>query len=82
MKRFGDWVQYAGIAVLAAAVLLPFALPNQAQYRWWLVIAGVHLRVEGMLARSGALERLGAGSLFPTLKSAVDAYSAQERVSL
>ncbi len=31
MRRFGDWALYAAIAVLAAAVLLPFALPAQAQ---------------------------------------------------
>jgi len=51
MKRFGDWAQYAGIAVLAAAVLLPFALPAQAQYRWWLVAAGVLLVVASFLTR-------------------------------
>ena len=53
MKRFGDWAQYAGIAVLAAAVLLPFALPSQAQYRWWLVAAGVLLVVGSFLTRVG-----------------------------
>jgi ABC-type uncharacterized transport system involved in gliding motility auxiliary subunit len=53
MKRFGDWAQYAGIAVLAAAVLLPFALPAQAQYRWWLVGAGVLLVIASFLTRVG-----------------------------
>ena len=53
MKRFGDWAQYAGIAVLAAAVLLPFALPSQAQYRWSLVIAGVLLVLASFLMRAG-----------------------------
>ncbi|HYE93108.1 MAG TPA: GldG family protein [Terriglobales bacterium] len=53
MKRFGDWAGYAGIAVLAAAVLLPFALPNQAQYRWWLVGAGVLLVAASFLTRIG-----------------------------
>ena len=56
MKRFGDWAQYAGIAVLAAAVLLPFALPTQAHLRWWLVAAGVLLVVAGMLVASGVLK--------------------------
>ena len=46
-----------------------------------LAIAGAHARVQGMLERSGALGRLGAGSLFPTLRAAVDAYPAKERVS-
>ena len=51
MKRFGDWAQYAGIAVLAAAVLLPFALPAQAHFRWWLVAAGILLVVASFLTR-------------------------------
>jgi ABC-type uncharacterized transport system involved in gliding motility auxiliary subunit len=53
MKRFGDWALYAGIAVLAAAFLLPFALPAQAQYRWWLLAAGVLLAVASFLVRIG-----------------------------
>jgi ABC-type uncharacterized transport system involved in gliding motility auxiliary subunit len=53
MKRFGDWAQYVGIAVLAAAVLLPFALPAQAHFRWWLVAAGVLLVVASFLMRVG-----------------------------
>ena len=54
MKRFGDWAQYAGIAVLAAAVLLPFALPAQAHFRWWLVAAGVLLVLASFLTRVGS----------------------------
>jgi ABC-type uncharacterized transport system involved in gliding motility auxiliary subunit len=54
MKRLGDWAQYAGIAVLAAAVLLPFALPAQAHFRWWLVAAGVLLVVASFLTRVGS----------------------------
>ena len=53
MRRFGDWAQYAGIAVLAAAVLLPFAWPARAHVRWWLVAAGVLLVVAGFLTRMG-----------------------------
>jgi len=45
-----------------------------------LVIAGVHARVQGMLERSGALARLGAGSVFLTLRSAVEAFPRRERV--
>jgi ABC-type uncharacterized transport system involved in gliding motility auxiliary subunit len=51
MKRFGDWAAYAGIAVLAAAVLLPFALPARAHFRWWLVGAGVLLVIASFLTR-------------------------------
>jgi ABC-type uncharacterized transport system involved in gliding motility auxiliary subunit len=51
VRRFGDWAQYAGIAVLAAAVLLPFALPAQAHFRWWLVGAGVLLVIASFLVR-------------------------------
>jgi high affinity sulfate transporter 1 len=45
-----------------------------------LVIAGAHARVEGMLERSGALAQLGAGSVFPTLGSAVEAFASRKRV--
>jgi ABC-type uncharacterized transport system involved in gliding motility auxiliary subunit len=53
MRRFGDWFAYAGIAVLAAAVLLPFAWPARAQFRWWLVGAGILLVVASFLTRIG-----------------------------
>ena len=39
-----------------------------------LMLADVHARVQRMLERSGALERLGAGAVFPTLRSAVEGY--------
>jgi MFS superfamily sulfate permease-like transporter len=39
-----------------------------------LVIAGVLAQVQRMLERSGALERLGADAVFPTLRAAVEAY--------
>ena len=51
MRRFGDLAQYTGIAVLAAAVLLPFALPAQSHFRWWLVGAGVLLVIASFLTR-------------------------------
>jgi hypothetical protein len=38
------------------------------------MLADVHARVQRMLERSGALERLGAGAVFPTLRSAVEGY--------
>jgi high affinity sulfate transporter 1 len=42
------------------------------------VIAGAHARVHGMLERSGALAQVGAGSLFPSIASAVDAFHSHE----
>jgi high affinity sulfate transporter 1 len=45
-----------------------------------LVIAGAHVRVQGVLERSGALAHLGAGSMFPTLLSAVEAFGSREHV--
>jgi ABC-type uncharacterized transport system involved in gliding motility auxiliary subunit len=53
MRRLGDWALYAGIAVLAAAILLPFALPSQAHVRGWLVAAGVLLVIASFLSRVG-----------------------------
>ena len=53
MKRFGDWAGYAGLAVLAAAVVLPFALPARAHLRWWLVGAGILLVIASFLTRLG-----------------------------
>jgi ABC-type uncharacterized transport system involved in gliding motility auxiliary subunit len=53
VKRFGDWAGYAGLAVLAAAVVLPFALPARANMRWWLVGAGVLLVIASFLTRVG-----------------------------
>jgi anti-anti-sigma regulatory factor len=38
-----------------------------------LVFAGVLPQVRRMLERSGALERLGADAVFPTLRAAVEA---------
>jgi ABC-type uncharacterized transport system involved in gliding motility auxiliary subunit len=51
MRRFGDWAGYAGLAVLGAAVMLPFAWPAQAHFRWWLVGAGILLVVASFLSR-------------------------------
>jgi ABC-type uncharacterized transport system involved in gliding motility auxiliary subunit len=53
VKRFGDWAGYAGLAVLAAAVILPFVLPARAHLRWWLVAAGVLLVIASFLTRMG-----------------------------
>ena len=46
-----------------------------------LVIGGVHPQVAQMLERSGALERLGADAVFPTLRAAVEAYESGFRLS-
>ncbi|HET9539207.1 MAG TPA: GldG family protein [Candidatus Limnocylindria bacterium] len=42
MRRL-DWTFYPGIALLAAAVIQPFALPQQSRLWWPLVIAGLVL---------------------------------------
>jgi sulfate permease, SulP family len=44
-----------------------------------LVMADVHARVWRMPDRSGAPKRLGAGAVFPTLRSAMEAYQSRER---
>ena len=41
-----------------------------------LVFGGVLPQVRRMLERSGTLERLGTGAVFPTLRAAVEAYEA------
>jgi MFS superfamily sulfate permease-like transporter len=43
-----------------------------------LVWGDAHARVRRMLERSGALEHLGADAVFPTLRSAVEAYRGIE----
>jgi MFS superfamily sulfate permease-like transporter len=42
-----------------------------------LMLADVHARVQRMLERSSALEHLGAGSVFPTLRKAVEEYESR-----
>jgi MFS superfamily sulfate permease-like transporter len=42
-----------------------------------LTLADVHARVHRMLDRSGALERLGAAAVFPTLRGAVEGYESR-----
>ena len=41
-----------------------------------LVLSDAHARVQRMLERSGALEHLGPDSMFPTLRSALEAYQS------
>jgi ABC-type uncharacterized transport system involved in gliding motility auxiliary subunit len=56
VKRILGWVGYAGIAVLVAAVLLPFVgRPEWYGARWWLVGAGVLLVLVSLLAHVGDL---------------------------
>jgi high affinity sulfate transporter 1 len=42
-----------------------------------LVLAGILPQVQRMLERSGALERLGADAIHPTLRAAVEAYESR-----
>jgi ABC-type uncharacterized transport system involved in gliding motility auxiliary subunit len=45
MRRALDWLGYVGIALLAAAVILPFARPEWLRARPWLIGAGIALVV-------------------------------------
>ena len=49
MKKLLDWAGYLGIAVLAAAALLPFMRPEWGRARWWLVVAGVLLVLASLI---------------------------------
>jgi gliding motility-associatede transport system auxiliary component len=51
MRRFTDWAFYLGLVALAAAVLQPFALPQQARFWWPLVLAGAVLILLSTLPR-------------------------------
>jgi ABC-type uncharacterized transport system involved in gliding motility auxiliary subunit len=56
MKRILGWAGYVGIAVLVAAVLLPFVgRPEWYGARWWLVGAGGLLVLASLLAYVGDL---------------------------
>src|SRR6185369_14012611 len=53
MTRVLDWAGYAGLAVLVAAIVLPFVgRPEWIDVRWWLVAAGVLLVVASLFARA------------------------------
>jgi ABC-type uncharacterized transport system involved in gliding motility auxiliary subunit len=53
MKRVLDWAGYAGLAVLVAAIALPFVgRPEWIDVRWWLVGAGVLLVIASLFARA------------------------------
>ena len=49
IKRLLDWAGYLGVAVLAAAVLLPFMRPEWGRARGWLVVAGVLLVLTSLI---------------------------------
>lgn len=58
MRRLLDWAGYAGIAVLAAAAILPFARPEWARFRWTLVAAGVVLVLLSLAVHLGRLREV------------------------
>jgi len=49
MKRILDWLGYVGIALLVAAVMLPFWRPEWQRVRWALVIVGIVLVLASLL---------------------------------
>ncbi len=51
IRKILDWAGYAGLAVLAAGAILPFARPDWAHYRGFLVLGGVLLVAASLLAR-------------------------------
>lgn len=51
IRRILDWGGYAGLALLAAGAILPFARPEWGHYRGFLVLAGALLVVASLLAR-------------------------------
>ena len=58
MRRVLEWVGYAGLAVLAAAALLPYVgRPEWFGLRWWLVGVGVALVLASMVVHGGAVRR-------------------------
>jgi ABC-type uncharacterized transport system involved in gliding motility auxiliary subunit len=58
VRRALEWAGYAGLAVLAAAALLPFVgRPEWAQYRIWLVGAGIALVLLSLLAHVNEIRR-------------------------
>jgi ABC-type uncharacterized transport system involved in gliding motility auxiliary subunit len=72
MRRLTDWAFYLGLVALAAAVLQPFALPQQARLWWPLVIAGAVLIVVSALPRLGDARRsVGARTLRYGLNAAI-----------
>jgi ABC-type uncharacterized transport system involved in gliding motility auxiliary subunit len=50
MRKVLDGAGYAGLALLAAAVIVPFARPSWLGLRWWLVGVGVGLVALSLLA--------------------------------
>jgi ABC-type uncharacterized transport system involved in gliding motility auxiliary subunit len=51
IRKVLDWAGYAGLAALAAGVILPYARPEWAQYRGFLILGGVLLVAASLLAR-------------------------------
>jgi len=63
MRRL-DWAFYPGIAVLAAAVIQPFVLPQQSRLWWPLVLVGLALVAISLIPWAiGARSSLGARSV-------------------
>ena len=51
IKKALDWAGYVGLVALAGGVVLPFARPDLAQYRGFVLLGGVLLVAASLLAR-------------------------------
>ena len=72
IRKVLDWGGYAGLAVLAMAVVLPFARPAWAQQRGWLLLAGLLLVAASLVVRVGELRgAVGGRTLRYGLNTAV-----------
>jgi len=62
IRKILDGGGYLGLAALVAGVALPFAWPGRAQYRGFLLVAGVLLLLGGVLGAVGIQNPRGSGA--------------------
>ncbi len=60
--------------LIAAVLLLVFEEREHRRVALSLGLAGFHSETRGMLPRAGAMDAIGAQSVYPTLKSALNAF--------
>jgi ABC-type uncharacterized transport system involved in gliding motility auxiliary subunit len=72
VRRLADVAFYLGLLALAAAVVQPFALPNQGRFWRPLVVAGIVLVVVSVLPwLAGARQKIGARTMSYGLNAVV-----------